>query len=174
MIPTYAADGRRLRDYALSSIERLLTLHLIIVARNRKGKIVCAHFRPVGGANPLRRAAHLGTRYSFELPLPSGHFAWTHRRLLQSQEIEALFGELDDRDDADQFVRAVFRAVPLSVMRPKPPSPPAPAAAPSQQAAARCQQDAAKVVSIALKRDRSAAIDAGRRKRIAKSERLAA
>jgi hypothetical protein len=127
-IPTYAADGRRLRDYPESSIQRLLALDKVTVTYKRKGKIACAFFRPLDGANPLRRSAHVGTRYSFEEPLPSGHFAWKHRRLLQSQEIEELLGEpVEDERHLDLFVRSIFRAVPLSVMRTTPPSPTAPA-----------------------------------------------
>lgn len=123
LIPTFAATGKRIRDYSPSAIARLLALDLIVVERYRRGAIKRAHFRPQGGANPVKAHAHMGTHYSYEQPLPSGRYAWTHKPLLQEQEIEALFGEIDSSTEpADRFVRAVFRAVPLSVMRPQPPS----------------------------------------------------
>jgi len=118
-IPTYASDGRRLRRYTLEAIERLEQLDLVAVQRNRKGRIVCAHFRPQDGANPISNAAHTGTRYSFEESLPSGCAAWTHRALERDpRALATLFGEsADDSDQAELFVRAIFRAVPLSCMK---------------------------------------------------------
>jgi hypothetical protein len=59
----------------LKSILNGLALNILVVQRNRKGKIICAHFRTAQagnllrmseGSHPLRTSAHLGTRYSFE------------------------------------------------------------------------------------------------------------
>ena len=128
-IPTFRADGRRVRDYSLEAIERLLGLSLIVVKRSRKGRITCAQFKSDAGANPLVKSAHMGQQYSYEHHLPSGHCAWSHRDLIQRQDVEALFGEtVESRQDVDLYVRAVFRAVPLSCLvvkahvapRPKP------------------------------------------------------
>lgn len=117
-VPTYASDGRRLRRYTLEAIERLEKLDLVAVQRNRNGRIVCAHFRPADGANPIRSTAHMGTQYSFDETLPSGHSAWKHRALLRDERaLASLFGEQpDDPADAELFVQAIFRAVPLSCM----------------------------------------------------------
>ncbi len=117
-VPTYASDGRRLRRYTLEAIERLERLNLVAVQRNRHGRIVIAHFRPTDGANPIRTTAHMGTKYSFNEHLPSGHMAWKYRRLIRDERaLAAMFGESpDDVEDAELFVRAVFRAVPLSCM----------------------------------------------------------
>ena len=118
MIPTYAANGQRIRDYTETAIARLLSLDLVVVERGRRNKIRCAHLRPQGGANPLRRTAHTGTYYSFEEPLPSGHFVWKHRPLLQRQDVAQLLGEpIESEAELDRFLQSIFRAVPLSVMK---------------------------------------------------------
>lgn len=118
-VPTYATDGRRLRRYTLEAIERLETLDLVAVQRNRKGRIVAAHFRGLDGANPIQNNAHMGQSYSFEQHLASGRTAWKHRKLIQDgRMLETLFGETpDDRAEAELFIRAIFRAVPLSCMK---------------------------------------------------------
>jgi hypothetical protein len=144
-IPTYASDGRRIRAYSLDAIEHLLSLSLIVVKRNRHGKILAAHFRPQDGSNPLRATASMGQRYSFHAPVGNdGMRAWTHKQLIQRQDLEALLGlPLDNDKELDLYIRGIFRSVALSVMQRGPePDPPAPAPA------------KAKVVSI----------DSGRRK----------
>ena len=116
-IPTYAADGRRLRDYSLAAIERLESLSLVVV-RRLNGRIRCALFRGLMGANPLRATAHAGTRYSF-LRRSGEVRLWEHAPLVQRQEIEALFEGARSVEDArllDRFVRAIFLAVPLSCL----------------------------------------------------------
>lgn len=126
-IATFSPSGGPLRRYSLSAIERLLSMDRVVVKRNHHGRIVEAIFRQADGASPVRATAHLGTAYSFEEPLPSGHYAWRHRALVRDESsLEALFGELpDDRQDAELYVKAIFRAVPLSCMaRPKPLTPP--------------------------------------------------
>ena len=109
-VATFAADGGRLPDRSLSSITRLLSLSLVVVRRNFRGAIVRAHFRSVSGANPLRRSAHIGTRYSYQEHTgdDSAYRTWRHRRLVQSTAL--------DREQAELFVRAVFLEVPLSCM----------------------------------------------------------
>jgi hypothetical protein len=128
-VKTYAADGRRLRDHAHGSIERLLALSRVVVRRyergRRKGLIKVAQYRPLSGANPLRITCHMGTRYSIDELLPSGHHAWKHRELPQRQYVEFLLGEpVEDEAVLDLYLKAIFRAVPLSVLRRERPTPP--------------------------------------------------
>jgi hypothetical protein len=99
-IPTYDADGTRLRSYSPAAIERLVSLNRV-VPTIRRGRIVCATFRERDGSNPLRHSAHMGQRYSFDELLPSGHHAWKHKSLPKDAS-------------EDLFVRAIFRGVALS------------------------------------------------------------
>jgi hypothetical protein len=116
-VPTFAADGRRLRNRTPESIEHLLALSLVVVERGRKDRIRAAFFRPTDGATPVKPRAHMGTKYSYNEHLPSGHTAWKHRRLLQSQQLEELLGIPQASDeDLDRFLQSVFRAVQLSCM----------------------------------------------------------
>lgn len=113
-IPTFAADGRRLRPYSVGQIERLLARDAVVVRRNARGKILCAQFRAINGANPLRGSIHMGTVYSFEQHV-NDSYVWSHRRLLQSQEVESLMGEpVEDLETLDRYLRNIFAAVPLS------------------------------------------------------------
>lgn len=117
-VPTFRADGRRVRDYSSEAIARLHALGLIVVGRSRKGRITCAQFKSDAGANPLVKSAHMGQQYSYEQALPSGHYAWRHRELIQRQDVEILFGERpENKRELDLYVRAIFRAVPLSCLR---------------------------------------------------------
>jgi hypothetical protein len=118
LIRTYAANGRRLSDSSPERAERLIELGKVVARRDRRGRIRLIQFKHDCGAYPLQATAHMGTRYSYEEPLPSGHYAWKHRELVRDERsLEALFGEKpDDREEADRFVRAIFRAVPLSCM----------------------------------------------------------
>lgn len=115
----FASDGRRLRDYSLRAVELLLAISRVVVERNKRGEILCATFRPLSGANPLSKSAHMGQRYSYAQPLADGHYAWRHRELIGERDIEALFGELTEHEleSRELFIRAVFRAVPLSILR---------------------------------------------------------
>jgi hypothetical protein len=116
-VPTYAADGRRLRDYVPSAVEHLFKLSLVVVRRNKSGRVVLAQFRGVGGANPLRATALAGTRYSFIERLHESR-CWSHRRLLPREAVENLLGKpVEDAVTLDRYLRAIFRAVPLSVMK---------------------------------------------------------
>jgi len=78
MIPTFAADGRRLRNRSLQSVENLLALSMVVVRRGRRGQILAAQFRPLSGANPLRHSALSGTRYSFH-GQGAMRMVWSHR-----------------------------------------------------------------------------------------------
>jgi hypothetical protein len=80
-IPTFAADGRRLRfSYSLAAIERLSGLSKVIVKRNFRGKILCVHFRAKDGDNPLRATAALGQRYVY-LEHVGDRRCYSHKRL---------------------------------------------------------------------------------------------
>lgn len=119
-IPTYSAAGNRLRPYAVSAVERLLSLSLVAVTRDRKGRICSAHFRPQDGANPLRSTCHLGQRYSFRQHVGS-YRVWSHRVLIQRQDCEALAGAPPESpQEIDQFMKDIFRAVPLSILKKEP------------------------------------------------------
>lgn len=127
-IPAYAPDNQtRRRSYSLEAIERFLALDLVVAIRGRKGKILRVYFREADGGNPLRTSAHMGQAYSYEHHLPSGRSVWKHRKLVRDErDLAALFGEPpDDPVEADLFVRAIFRAVPLSCIQheqaPEPP-----------------------------------------------------
>lgn len=119
LIRTYAANGRRLSDSSPERVERLLAIGKVVAGRDRHGRIRVIQFKNDCGAYPLQATAHTGTHYSYEQPLPSGHYAWKHRELVRDErDLEALFGEKPhDREEADRFVRAIFRAVPLSCMK---------------------------------------------------------
>lgn len=131
-VPTYGSDGRKLRSYSIEAIERLLSLSAIVVRRNRNGKIVCAHFRPQDGANPLLATCNMGQRYSHREHVgDAGARVWAHKRLIQRQDIEELTGiPLDAPEDLDLYLRGIFRGVALSCMTQAdppaaPPKPPA-------------------------------------------------
>lgn len=81
-------------------------MDLVSVVRNRHGRISFAAFRSATGANPIRNTAHVGSKYSFREKIDDGLFAWSLRGLPSSRH-----------EDADLFVRAIFRAVPLSCMK---------------------------------------------------------
>ncbi len=127
-IPTYGADGQRLRNYPLRSIEWMLSLDEVVVQRNRKGSIVCAHLRAEGGALTILDSAYMGQHYSFDERLPSGRSAWRHSPLLQRADRKNLMSEGFNSEQVDRFVRRTFRAVPLSCMsRTRLEGPPTPA-----------------------------------------------
>jgi hypothetical protein len=86
-------------------VERLLSLSLIAVKRNRRGEIVCIHFRPRDGANPLQASCTMGQRYSFLERVGDGR-CWAHKRMLAPPD-----------EERDLYLRRVFRAVPLSIFR---------------------------------------------------------
>jgi hypothetical protein len=122
-IPTYSADGRLLRSYSRERIESLARHGKVIVTRNRRtGHIWRAQFREIDGANPLRRSAHVGTRYSFYVRVSRTSQAWVHKDLLSSRDVELLFDfpKRESREEElrsrDRAVRSVFLAVPLSCL----------------------------------------------------------
>lgn len=100
-IPTYTADGRRFRDYSLTAVERLLSLSLVVVRRDRFGRIRVALFRETRGGHPMLSAGRFGQRYSF--------LRWVSERA-RCYEHKALPA------DRDGWVRDVFMQVPLSVL----------------------------------------------------------
>jgi hypothetical protein len=104
-IPTYSASGRRIRDYSLSEITRLLGGKAVTVRRNRNGEIVSAQFNELSGKSPLRATAHMGTSFAYREHI--GDFrVWKH---------DLHCGKLEHEDN-DLYARRIFRAVPLSVM----------------------------------------------------------
>jgi hypothetical protein len=75
------------------------------VKRNPKGKVLCANFRPVEGANPLRATCNMGQRYSYQERV-GDYRAWRHAKQLTPRDPEAA-----------AFVALVFGAVPVSIFR---------------------------------------------------------
>ena len=152
-VPTYAADGRRLRSYSLSAIERLHKMSMVAVRRNRYGKIVAAFFRHSDGANPILCSAHTGTRYSDLVRVGPDTRAWQLRGFIQRQDLEAVLGEkLATKEELDLYVRRIFRAVPLSCITTRQPELPT-------------KKTPAKVVSIdtGRRKPRPVPYDAGRK-----------
>ncbi|HZQ53308.1 MAG TPA: hypothetical protein VFB14_13985 [Bryobacteraceae bacterium] len=82
-IPTYRANGKRLSDSSLERAERLLALKLVVARRDRHGRIRNIQFKWENGhLDMLRKAAPVGTRYSYEQPLENGDgYVWAHREL---------------------------------------------------------------------------------------------
>lgn len=117
-IPTYSADGSRLRPYTASAIAHLLSLSAIVVRKNRAGSIVVAQFRSASGAHPMRNSALCGTRYSFLERIHESRM-WSHRVLVPRpslEELEELAGKVNDEAARESFVRSIFNAVPLSCL----------------------------------------------------------
>lgn len=124
-IPTYTADGARLRDYSLASIERLLEQERVTVQRAPTGVILCASFRPTDerqnplpGRNPVAKKVHRGTYYS-SLKSDGNSRVWQLHKLPTSRDFEHLYGRPRNRRESELFARAVFRSVERSVMREK-------------------------------------------------------
>jgi hypothetical protein len=97
-IPAYTAEGVRLRDYSLESIQRLLEQDRITVHKTPKGVILCACFRPVDerqnpipGSNPLVKKLRNGTYYS-SLKSEGSARIWQLHKLPNSADVEHMFG----------------------------------------------------------------------------------
>src|SRR3954452_6607394 len=88
-IPTYSADGHRIRNHSLTAIERLLELRKILVKRNHRGVIVAANFLPQSSANPSRKSPHVGTQYSL-LNRVGDVRLWQHRNFFTQRELSEL------------------------------------------------------------------------------------
>lgn len=120
-IKTFAADGRRLRSHSFESVARLEQLKLVIVQRNRKGDILCAHFYGQT-RTPLTSRLKAGTRYSYRELVGDGRRRWSHSKLPRIP----LSPALSDSEFAQELhiERAkAFAAVCLSVTRMTEPEP---------------------------------------------------
>ena len=115
-IATYAADGTRLRNYPLSSIEYLLGLDEIEVRRNSRGHITKAFFRPTPTSSSMQQTALMGQSYSYEQLLPSGHHAWKHRNFVSQEDEKDAVDEGVDPKELEEYIRNTFRSVALSVL----------------------------------------------------------
>jgi hypothetical protein len=117
-VPTYIADGRRCRDYGLAACKRMEKLGMMVLERNRRGKIVCATFRPeeqdsYTRRNPLRQTIPTGSYHSRE-ELIGNHWVWQFRPGITLNELSQVMGKRAECEDLDIFVRTVSRAVALS------------------------------------------------------------
>jgi hypothetical protein len=148
VIPTYAANGLRLSDSSIERAKRLLRMGYAAARYDRRGNLRVIQCISDVGRDKLRATAHMGQHYASLQTLPSGARAWKHNKLIQDERLlETLFGEKPDNlKQADLFVRAIFRAVPISCMGRTKSEPP--------------ESGPAKVISI----------DAGRKRRTASPE----
>jgi hypothetical protein len=117
-IKTFAADGERLRDSTPARAARLLHLGIVAASRNRRGRINSIQFVGVAGSRSIRQSAHMGQQYSYEQKVLGRGLVWAHKDLIGTRAVEALFGELSpaELNARELFVRAIFRAVPLSCL----------------------------------------------------------
>ncbi len=137
IVPTFAANGKRLRNHSAAHVEQLEQRGVVQLSRTAKGRIKACQFLTGLGANPVQKTANTGTVYSFYNRVGDAQL-WEHRQMVQRQDVEALFGLPVERgEDLELYLRGIFRAVPLSCMRTEAIIMPRPAKTP------------AKVVSIA-------------------------
>jgi hypothetical protein len=80
-VKTYAASGRRISDSSVERAERLANEGLVILQRDRMGRIRCMQFRRDAWTGVVRKSPPNGTKTSYAELLPSGHHAWRHRAL---------------------------------------------------------------------------------------------
>ena len=142
-IPAYSSSGQRLRNYSLAAVERFLAIKppACVAKHNRRtGRVCSIQFFPLPESSSACReakqkilaTAHMGQAYSFkECVDNAGHRVWKHSQTLMPRS-----------EDADTYLRLIFRAVPLSCLvqqtdaseapvvlveepLPEPPSPPA-------------------------------------------------
>ena len=118
LIKTYSAGGQRIRDYSEEAIAELVRKGRMVVTRSVKGRLLSATFLPAE-TRAVQKTAHMGQRYSFDEKLPSGRRAWKHADLLSPETIERLAGEPLLQNEIDLYIRAIFRAVPLSCLNNK-------------------------------------------------------
>ena len=138
---TYSAEGKRMRDYSLAALLRLAGLRKVYFTFGSRGRLLHATFLPHDGSRLLKRTAYKGQKYSYSERVGDTHRAWKHADMLSPASIQSLVRRPLVAREIDLHIRAIFRAVPLSVMRREPEPPP-----PSQ----------AKVVSIASARRKPA------------------
>jgi hypothetical protein len=113
-IQCFAADGRRIRSYSPEAIERLREGGRVVVIRNRSGRVTSAHFCEIAGANPVSKTAHMGQHYSYQQSIGEARL-WQHRPLISRVDRNELLDSMD-HNQAENFIRGVFRAVPLSCL----------------------------------------------------------
>lgn len=126
LVPTYSPDGRRWRNTTRAVAEIWADNGIVVVTRNRKGEIVCVHFREPDGANPLRHTAHMGQRYVRRRKTADGTLTyWEFAPILTASDHQALrdsFG--GSKQELEAYLQRIFRAVPLSCMPQAGPPPP--------------------------------------------------
>jgi hypothetical protein len=125
-IPTYAANGVRLRNRSLASIETCLHLTppRVVVKRNKRtGRITSAQFMPlprdssaVDGKEEVRSRAPLGQRYSFRDAAINhgGHRPWRFCEFPTPGDMRR--DPFVEPADIEAWHQAMFRAVPLSCL----------------------------------------------------------
>jgi hypothetical protein len=121
-IATYSAEGRRIRDYSLPALRRLAGQRKVYFSYGSRGRLLRATFLPHDGSK-LLRTAHVGQSYSYPERLTGTTLhAWCHLPFFALRDDA---GQPLDVIESELFVRAVFRAVPLSCLR-RPDPPPSP------------------------------------------------
>jgi hypothetical protein len=97
---------------------------MVALERNPQGRIVSMTFLPESAdrhssLNPVRRSIPTGGYYSFEELIDERFWVWSHRSLISRSELREILGPglEDERQSAEDFLKTVFRAVPLSILR---------------------------------------------------------
>jgi hypothetical protein len=109
-IPTYAADGSRLRNRRLAKVLDLESRKQVVLRRNGKGKVQSAHFCEKS-RSPVQAQWKAGTRYSYEKKS-----RWT---LAPLPRMPVSPGQCPSEraEELDRERRKAFQAVPLSIVR---------------------------------------------------------
>lgn len=91
-IPTYGADGKRMRDYPLGACLRLEAAQRMLLQRNRRGEVTCAHYRQrAGGAAAVEAEPRTQSVSSVRLELlPGGRRMYWLRGLPKSWSHEPI------------------------------------------------------------------------------------
>jgi hypothetical protein len=106
MVPLYRYDGTVERWMTTNAILGLEAAEKVTVIRKRNGQIARAFRRQADGKTNLLRTAYMGTKYSFNELLPTGHHA---------HDLKRLDGKRHGKDYAPEHLRPIFMTVIESV-----------------------------------------------------------
>ena len=81
MIPLYATDGRSLGFRTLKEAEEQLADGYVKASYGRNKDMKAIWLQQNNGGNPIGTRPPIGTRYSHQESLDSGHHCWKFRRL---------------------------------------------------------------------------------------------
>jgi hypothetical protein len=122
-IAAYDAHGRRMRSYSLEAALRHVADARAVPTFSRRGTLTAITFRPTSTRPAtVLKTAHMGQRYSYPERVGE-HYAWTHAPMLSPRTLSHLAERELEAEQAELYLMAIFRAVPLSCMRPAPEPP---------------------------------------------------